>query len=245
MPNITKCRECGSTSLTWDTHNKNISQAQQGRLTTQDIRCQFVLGCDHCSETLAVVSADQVAAWLTETREASAEPSAPVAWAKIVDGVQVGGDGVCLNRTGVGVFTLATADTLRSRLTEAYALLREAYDAGDHNTFGLDLDSRIKAALSDSEEPRYCGKVKVVLGFGDYHVCGEASPYSGDGGKKLQCNDCATPSAPVELTDEQIIEAMRESLNDADGGYVVDTAPQDVVKAGRALLARAALERNK
>ncbi|UPF01796.1 hypothetical protein MXB02_14435 [Pseudomonas mosselii] len=75
---ITECRECGSTSLTWDTHNKNISQAQHGRLTTQDIRCQFVLGCDHCSETLAVVSADQVAAWLTETRETSAEPSAPV-----------------------------------------------------------------------------------------------------------------------------------------------------------------------
>lgn len=78
LPSITECRECGSTSLTWDTHNKNISQAQQGRLTTQDIRCQFVLGCDHCSETLAVVSADQVAAWLTETRETSAEPSAPV-----------------------------------------------------------------------------------------------------------------------------------------------------------------------
>ncbi|MBV4507733.1 hypothetical protein HU751_023150 [Pseudomonas sp. BW13M1] len=78
MPSITECRECGSTSLTWDTHNKNISQAQHGRLTTQDIRCQFVLGCDHCSETLAVVSADQVAAWLTETRETSAEPSAPV-----------------------------------------------------------------------------------------------------------------------------------------------------------------------
>lgn len=78
MPTITKCRECGSTALTWDTHNKNISQAQHGRLTTQDIRCQFVLGCDHCSETLAVVSADQVAAWLTESREASAEPSAPV-----------------------------------------------------------------------------------------------------------------------------------------------------------------------
>lgn len=78
LPSITECRECGSTSLTWDTHNKNISQAQHGRLTTQDIRCQFVLGCDHCSETLAVVSADQVAAWLTETRETSAEPSAPV-----------------------------------------------------------------------------------------------------------------------------------------------------------------------
>lgn len=77
MPNIPACRECGSTSLTWDTHNKNISQAQHGRLTTQDVRCQFVLGCDHCSETLAIVSADQVAAWLTEARPAGTESSAP------------------------------------------------------------------------------------------------------------------------------------------------------------------------
>lgn len=53
-------------------------------------------------------------------------------------------------------------------------------------------------------------------------------------------------TAPVEideLTDDDIIEAMGEYLNVADGGYVIDTAPEYVVKAGRALLARAALER--
>jgi len=75
MPNISKCRECGSTALTWDTHNKNVGQAPLGRLRAQDIRCQFVLGCDHCSETLAVVSADRVAAWLTGMREVGAEPT--------------------------------------------------------------------------------------------------------------------------------------------------------------------------
>lgn len=63
---ITECRECGSKSLTWQTHNKNISDAQHGRLRTSDIRCQLILGCDQCSETLAIMSADQVAAWLTE-----------------------------------------------------------------------------------------------------------------------------------------------------------------------------------
>ena len=67
---ITECRECGSTSLSWQTHNKNISDAQHGRLRTSDIRCQLILGCDHCSETLAIMSADQVAAWLTEQGQA-------------------------------------------------------------------------------------------------------------------------------------------------------------------------------
>lgn len=45
--------------------------------------------------------------------------------------------------------------------------------------------------------------------------------------------------APVALvmTDEQILEAMRKDMASADGGYVVDTAPQDVIAAGRALLA--------
>lgn len=42
------------------------------------------------------------------------------------------------------------------------------------------------------------------------------------------------------ITDEQILEAMRQSIASADGGYVVDTAPQDVIAAGRALLAEVA-----
>ena len=49
--------------------------------------------------------------------------------------------------------------------------------------------------------------------------------------------------APVEvtITDEQILEAMRHSINSADGGYVVDTAPENVIAAGRALLESARL----
>ena len=71
IPKITECRECGSKSLTWQTHNKNVGQAQNGRLNAHDIQCQLVLGCDECSETLAVVSADKVATWLTEQGQAS------------------------------------------------------------------------------------------------------------------------------------------------------------------------------
>ena len=41
------------------------------------------------------------------------------------------------------------------------------------------------------------------------------------------------------LTDDEIVDAMREHLNDADGGYVVDLGRDYVVKAGRALLSYA------
>lgn len=43
--------------------------------------------------------------------------------------------------------------------------------------------------------------------------------------------------APVALTDEQILEAMRPAIYAADGGYVFDTAPEHVIAAGRALIA--------
>lgn len=39
-------------------------------------------------------------------------------------------------------------------------------------------------------------------------------------------------------SDEQILEAMRPAICQADGGYVFDTAKDDVIAAGRALLAK-------
>lgn len=39
------------------------------------------------------------------------------------------------------------------------------------------------------------------------------------------------------ISDQEILDAMGESLNYADGGYVMDTAKEWVVKAGRDLLA--------
>ena len=73
-------------------------------------------------------------------------------------------------------------------------LLREAYECGDRNIFGIDLDDRIRACLK-----------------GDAQV-------------------------PVALTDEQILTAMRPAIYRADGGYIFDTAKEDVIAAGRALL---------
>lgn len=70
---IKECRSCGSTSLTWETHNKNTSGVAEGRLRSGEVRCFLVLGCDSCSETLAVVSADEFAGRL------NAALSSPVA----------------------------------------------------------------------------------------------------------------------------------------------------------------------
>lgn len=63
-----KCKSCGSKSLTWQTHNRiHLGCAvQQGRLKTNEVECLFVLGCDDCSETLVVRTADQVARMLND-----------------------------------------------------------------------------------------------------------------------------------------------------------------------------------
>ncbi|WP_443692715.1 hypothetical protein [Pseudomonas sp.] len=65
MPSkVCKCRECGGTSLTWYSHIKSNSAVAEGRLRTNEMSCVFFLGCDDCSETLAWVDADQIAAYL-------------------------------------------------------------------------------------------------------------------------------------------------------------------------------------
>eukprot|EP00659_Diplonema_papillatum_P003090 gene3090-4852_t len=66
---ITACKECRGTALTWQTSIINRSEVQQGRLNTRDVECVFFLGCDHCSETLAMVSADKVAGLMNSQAE--------------------------------------------------------------------------------------------------------------------------------------------------------------------------------
>ena len=67
---ITECSECGSKSLTWGTHYKTNSGVPEGRLRSSEVQCLFALGCDECSETLAIVSADKVAAALSAQQSA-------------------------------------------------------------------------------------------------------------------------------------------------------------------------------
>ncbi len=65
---ITACKECGSTDISWQTSNVVKNGIQQGRLKTEDVKCLFVLGCNYCSETLALLSADKVADLLNANR---------------------------------------------------------------------------------------------------------------------------------------------------------------------------------
>lgn len=62
---ITKCKECGSSDLFWFAQNNVPNGIQQNRLNTHDVKCVFVLGCNECSETLKLVSADKIAEQMT------------------------------------------------------------------------------------------------------------------------------------------------------------------------------------
>lgn len=61
MIEVAACKECGSKSLSWFAQNTVQNGIQQNRLNTNDVVCMFVLGCDDCSETLKIISADDVA----------------------------------------------------------------------------------------------------------------------------------------------------------------------------------------
>lgn len=72
---ITSCKNCGSRDLAWQTHGVVRGAAQDGRLKVGEVVCQFVFGCNHCSETLAVLSADRVADMMNAAK--NGEASAP------------------------------------------------------------------------------------------------------------------------------------------------------------------------
>lgn len=64
MAEVTECRMCGSTDLEWAWSPHNRGQAVNGRLTLHEVVSLFHLGCVTCSETLAVIDPDEVAALL-------------------------------------------------------------------------------------------------------------------------------------------------------------------------------------
>src|SRR5450830_1035577 len=79
-----ECRECGSTALSWFAQNTVPNGIQQNRLNTSDVQCVFVLGCDDCSETLKIISADKIAEHFNKP---AAQPQGePVAIPKLKDG---------------------------------------------------------------------------------------------------------------------------------------------------------------
>ncbi|ELQ8316867.1 TPA: hypothetical protein ACQRHU_005877 [Pseudomonas aeruginosa] len=60
-----QCTDCGSIDLSWSASTITTSGVQDGRLRLSEVQSQFVLGCNFCSETLAVLSGDRVADVLT------------------------------------------------------------------------------------------------------------------------------------------------------------------------------------
>lgn len=58
------CKECGSKDASWQAGVRNTSGVQDGRLRSHDLQPVFILGCNFCSETLKVVSGDNMAALL-------------------------------------------------------------------------------------------------------------------------------------------------------------------------------------
>lgn len=55
------CKHCGSVKQSWTTGKCVSNGIQQNRLHSDDVHCFFYLGCDECSHTLKIVSADQIA----------------------------------------------------------------------------------------------------------------------------------------------------------------------------------------
>lgn len=49
------CSNCGSDKLDILLYKENKSGVQDGRLFSHDVSVEFVLGCEECSETLAII----------------------------------------------------------------------------------------------------------------------------------------------------------------------------------------------
>jgi hypothetical protein len=67
MQKLTQCSACGSKSLKWHCGQKNLSGVQDGLFRMHEVGTEFYLGCEACSETLQVVSGDQVAEHLNNS----------------------------------------------------------------------------------------------------------------------------------------------------------------------------------
>jgi len=60
------CPECGSRLLSWSAVPRKRSGVPEGRLRTHEVGCDFILGCDECSETVRVVDACEIASLLSD-----------------------------------------------------------------------------------------------------------------------------------------------------------------------------------
>ena len=59
-----KCPNCDSEKLTWEAGTHHGGGVTDGRLRQNEVSGTFILGCEECSETINMVSADDVANYL-------------------------------------------------------------------------------------------------------------------------------------------------------------------------------------
>jgi len=143
-----ECKECGGTSLTWFAQSENKSGVQEGRLRTHEVSSVFVLGCDDCSETLRVVSADKMAALLNKP---AAQPQ--------------GGPVVCRHEwTDDGEFLLVcTACGAQEDYNQA---LQRAFELGgtDDGSYHLEADELCEVIRLHTEQPAPLPSIKDLGG---------------------------------------------------------------------------------
>ncbi len=77
-PAKAKCKNCGGNLNSWFTSNRVNSVAVDGRLKSSEISCDFVLGCDECSETLQVVPADEIASQMNAALSAQVQDESEI-----------------------------------------------------------------------------------------------------------------------------------------------------------------------
>lgn len=70
------CQNCGSNLLKWHCTPTNQDGAVDGRICMREVTVLFFLGCEECSETLTIMSGDQVCQLLNQN--APQGPSAPL-----------------------------------------------------------------------------------------------------------------------------------------------------------------------
>lgn len=64
-----RCKECWSDNLEWFSGVRNNGGFQDGRIRMHETDVIFFLGCNCCSETLLVLTGDEVAKWLNSMRK--------------------------------------------------------------------------------------------------------------------------------------------------------------------------------
>lgn len=131
----------------------------------------------------------------------------------------------------------AIINHMRRQSDDNYQLVQQLNAAGDELQFNQRelLKARMSLRLTNELKCKFCGSFNkipsTIFGCVD-RVEGECFVCNA----KLFWIRTIKQSAPIELTDEQILEVMRPAIYRADGGYIFDTAKDDVIAAGRALL---------